>query len=319
MNPKNFITDSRRVPPDEQVAPQDILAILDKHGNERSALMSILGEIQDKYRYLPESALRMVAEKTGCALVDIYAAATFYHAFSLEPKGKHIVSVCLGTACHVRGGRSVAEEFERQLNISAGETTPDREFTLETVNCLGACALGPIVLVDGKYFSKVDRKDVKQIINEARNGINADDTGFSENDFPVKASCPHCNKSLMNPDQLIHGHPSIELIISFEQKRSWVRYSRIYGFHKVQTEHEIPADTTVDLLCPHCSANLLNNAVCTKCGAAMAHLKISGGGRMGICSRSGCDEQTLDLDDPVSGLVNSGPAVLNLEVHSSGG
>lgn len=319
MIPDNTINNGKRVPLAEQDDAKDVLAILEKHGKERAALMSILGEIQDKYRYLPESALRMVAEQTGCALVDIYAAATFYHSFSLQPKGKHIISVCLGTACHVRGGRGVADEFEQQLGICAGQTTLDGEFTLETVNCLGACALGPIVLVDDTYFSKVSRTGVKKIIEKTRSGL---DTKYADRYgriFPVNASCSHCGRSLMDPDHPIEGHPSIKVTASFGQKRGWARLSGLYGLSQTCAEFEIPSDVVAELSCPHCGVSLLSGSECVECGAKMTQLKAGGGGRLEICSRSGCDGHTLDLDAPASVCVHSEPAVLGVEVHSSGG
>lgn len=135
---------------------------------EQGGLIAILDGIQETYGYLPEDALRAVAGKTGRSLVDVYGVATFYRSFSLQPRGEHTISVCLGTACHVRGARMIVEEFERQLGIHAGETTPDGAFTLETVNCLGACALGPIVALDGRYYSKVTTAKVARILRQAR-------------------------------------------------------------------------------------------------------------------------------------------------------
>ncbi|HSQ76902.1 MAG TPA: NAD(P)H-dependent oxidoreductase subunit E, partial [Bacteroidota bacterium] len=130
--------------------PEAVMPVIEKYKTHRGGLIAILEEIQTKYGYLPEDVLRVVAEQTGQALVNIYGVATFYKAFRLAPRGKHLVSACLGTACHVRGGPSVAEEFEKQLGLNpGGGTTQDREITLETVRCLGACALGPIVVVDG--------------------------------------------------------------------------------------------------------------------------------------------------------------------------
>jgi len=131
-------------------------------------LISILEEIQERYGYLPEMALRAVAKAAGRSLVDVYGVATFYRSFSLRPRGRHLISVCLGTACHVRGAPMTLEEFERQLGVRAGETTEDGEFTLETVNCLGACALGPIVVVDDRYFSNVRTAKAKEILRKVR-------------------------------------------------------------------------------------------------------------------------------------------------------
>lgn len=155
---------------------RDITTLLEEHGARRGDLISILEDIQGKYGYLPEEALRAVGELTGRSLVDVYGVATFYGSFSLQPRGKHLVTVCLGTACHVRGAQGIVEEFERQLGIEVTETTSDGEFTLETVNCLGACALGPIVVIDGRYFSKVSTAQVKQILDDARKGSGRCDT-----------------------------------------------------------------------------------------------------------------------------------------------
>jgi len=149
---------------------EEIQAIVRKHRSELGGLLAILEEIQSQCGYLPENALRAVAAELGRPLIDVYSVATFYRAFSLKPRGKQVISVCLGTACHVRGGEEVARAFERALGIRAGETTPDGEFTLETVNCLGACALGPIVTVNGQIFSKVRPAQVPEIIGSLRQG-----------------------------------------------------------------------------------------------------------------------------------------------------
>jgi len=166
-----------RTPPNADTPPCEaeealdselVLRILAEHGEDRGGLIAILEEIQGQSGYLPERALRLVAERLGRSLVDVYAVATFYRSFSLTPRGRHIVCACLGTACHVRSAPMVAEELERQLGIRAGETTHDREFTLETVNCLGACALGPIVVVDGRYYPKMNTAKVQQLLAKTR-------------------------------------------------------------------------------------------------------------------------------------------------------
>jgi len=119
------------------------------------SLISVLEEIQQRYRYLPREALILASERLDVPLSQAYAVATFYNAFSLKPKGKHCLQVCMGTACHVRGSPQVLNRIETTLGIAAGETTPDMLFTLETVNCLGACALGPIVVTDGEYSGQM--------------------------------------------------------------------------------------------------------------------------------------------------------------------
>jgi NADH-quinone oxidoreductase subunit E len=119
------------------------------------SLISVLEEIQQRYRYLPREALILASERLDVPLSQAYAVATFYNAFSLKPKGKHCLQVCMGTACHVRGSPQVLNRIETTLGIAAGETTPDMLFTLETVNCLGACALGPIAVTDGEYSGQM--------------------------------------------------------------------------------------------------------------------------------------------------------------------
>ena len=143
-----------------------VAAIVNKYGGSRDSLVSILQDVQSKYRYLPEDALRAVAHALDLPLIQVYAVATFFKAFSLKPRGEHIVSVCLGTACHVRGAPAVLDEVKRQLGIGPGETSQDKRFTLETVNCLGACALGPIVVTDDQYEGQMSPGKVKKILKE---------------------------------------------------------------------------------------------------------------------------------------------------------
>jgi NADH:ubiquinone oxidoreductase subunit E len=148
--------------------------IIEEHINDPGALIPVLQDINQKYNYLPELALKYVSERLGIPLGRVYHVATFYTAFSLTPRGKHLIKVCQGTACHVRGGAQVLNELERKLGIKAGETTPNLKFTLETVNCLGACALGPVVVIDDEYHPtspvKVD-KLLRKYEEEQENGV----------------------------------------------------------------------------------------------------------------------------------------------------
>ncbi|MEA3296374.1 MAG: NAD(P)H-dependent oxidoreductase subunit E [candidate division Zixibacteria bacterium] len=274
---------------------EEISAIIEKESSGKGGLISILEEIQARYSYLPEDALRVVAEKTNRSLVDIYGVATFYRAFSLEPRGKHLVSVCLGTACHVRGGQAIAEEVERQLGIKAGETTPDKEFTMETVNCLGACALGPVVVADGHYFSKVRTSTVREILESVRTGLDRIEIDTDQRIFPIEVSCARCNHSLMDPRHLTDGQPSIRITVSFGHKHGWFCLSSLYGSYNVSSEYEIPNDTIVNIFCPHCHAELIGGAKCGECGAPMVPMIIRGGGVVQICSRRGCRGHMLDL------------------------
>ena len=143
--------------------PDHILDIVKKHTG-RGRIITILEEIQKKYSYLPEEALRVVSEATGRPLVDIYGVATFYKLFSLKPRGRHLVIACSGTACHVRNGAGIAEEIQKRLAIKAGETTPDGEISFETVNCLGACALGPIMVTDGEYSGQMNSQKADRLL-----------------------------------------------------------------------------------------------------------------------------------------------------------
>jgi NADH-quinone oxidoreductase subunit E len=262
--------------------------------NQRG-LIALLEQVQAKYGYLPEEQLKKVATRTGRSLVNVYAVATFYRAFSLEPRGKHLISVCLGTACHVQGGPAVAQAFERELGIKAGGTTPDRSFSLQTVNCLGACALGPVMVVDGHYFSKVRTSEVGAIIERAREGLDAVEISTDERIFPVEVSCARCNHSLMNPEHVIDGCPSIRVTVSFGSKHGWMALSSLYGSYKVASEHEIPSDEIVHMFCPHCHAELIGGSGCGECGAPMVPMIVRGGGVVQICSRRGCRGHMLDV------------------------
>ncbi len=142
--------------------------IIEKYNADRSWLIAIFQDIQQEYRYLPKEAIGLVANRLKVPLTQAYMVATFYKSFSLVPRGEHEIHVCLGTACHLRGGQRLVENFERVLKVKAGGTTADRKFTLETVNCLGACALAPLVRVDQKNFSKVTADRISKIIQEFR-------------------------------------------------------------------------------------------------------------------------------------------------------
>jgi len=278
----------------------EITAIVEESGPAQAGLISVLEKIQAKYGYLSEDALRTVAEKTGRSLVDIYAVATFYRAFSLKPRGKHLVSVCLGTACHVRGGPVIANEIQHQLGIKAGETTADNEFTLETVNCLGACALGPVVVVDGHYFPSVKTSMVREILDRTRTGLDKVEIETDQRIFPLEVSCARCNHSLMDSRHVIDGYPPVRVTVSFGNKHGWMAISSLYGSYKVESEYDIPPDTVVNMFCPHCHAELIGSSKCGECGAPMVPMIVRGGGVVQICSRRGCKGHLLDLGGTAS-------------------
>jgi NADH-quinone oxidoreductase subunit E len=274
----------------------EVVSIIDKHRGQGDGLISVLEEIQSKYSYLPTDALKLVAERTGRSPVDVYGVATFYKSFSLKPRGKHLCSVCLGTACHVRAGQVIAQEFERQLAVKAGETTPDNEFTLETVACLGACALGPIVVVDGHYFSKVNTAKVRSILKRARRGLDKVEIKTDRRIFPVAVSCPRCNHSLMDPAHPLDDAPSVRVTATFDGQHGWLRLSSLYGSPTLESKHDIPVDTVVDFFCPHCHAELRGASNCPECGAPMVAMIVRAGGIVQICARRGCKGHMLDLN-----------------------
>lgn len=133
---------------------------------KRGALIGLLQEVQSEFNYVPPEALPVVAQKLNLPLSQVFSVATFYTSFSLEPRGEHMVTCCLGTACHVRGGERVANEVAKFLKVGPSETTPDGKFTFETVRCLGTCALAPVMVVDGRYYGKMTVKKVRSILRE---------------------------------------------------------------------------------------------------------------------------------------------------------
>jgi NADH-quinone oxidoreductase subunit E len=139
--------------------------IVDKYNGNKNALIQILLDIQQKKRWLPNEAIRQVSQKLSVPLAWVYHAATFYKAFSLEPRGRHTLTVCLGTACHVRGAPSLLERVSQKLKVKDSQTTKDEKFTLTTVNCVGCCALGPVLSIDDNYYSNPSSTELDKILN----------------------------------------------------------------------------------------------------------------------------------------------------------
>ena len=142
--------------------------IIDEYGAEERHLLAVLQDIQGQYNYLPRPALQRVSERMEVSMSRISYMATFFSAFSLEERGKHICTVCMGTACHVRGAPQLVETFERVLDVKSGETTEDKMFSVETVNCVGACALGPLVIVDGEYHGNQTATRIERLVKKIR-------------------------------------------------------------------------------------------------------------------------------------------------------
>ena len=138
--------------------------VLEKHGRRESGLIAMLQDIQKEKGYLPEDDLSMIATEIQVPLSRLYALATFYKAFSLVPRGRHTVKVCMGTACHVRGAAKLVDKMERDFNIKSGCTTGDNRFTLEAVRCVGCCGLAPVVVVDEHFHGKLNQKNFEKVL-----------------------------------------------------------------------------------------------------------------------------------------------------------
>jgi NADH:ubiquinone oxidoreductase subunit E len=149
---------------------QSIHDIVQNYGAKSTALIMVLQDIQKHYHYLPTKALKLVAAKMSLPIAQIYGVATFYKAFSLTPKGKHHICVCTGTACHVRQAPVIVDNLSRVLGIQPGETTPDKQISYETVNCMGACALGPLVTVDDQYHGNMTVSRLNKLVEDLRAG-----------------------------------------------------------------------------------------------------------------------------------------------------
>ena len=145
-----------------------VASIIEEYRKERGSIIGLLQDISQEYRYLPEDVMERVSEELEIPLSKLYGLATFYKSFRLDPVGKHHVCVCVGTACHVNGAPKLVDTLERTLDVKPGDTTADQNFTLETVNCVGACALGPLVVVDGEYHGKMDQRKALKLIRKYR-------------------------------------------------------------------------------------------------------------------------------------------------------
>ena len=151
--------------PEQEAQLKEVIA---QHKGQTDAMMPVLQKAQEIYGYLPIEVQTMVAEGLGVSLEQVYGVSTFYSWFTLEPKGEHLIRVCLGTACYVKGSADILAELERQLGIKAGHTTPDGKFTLEATRCLGCCGLAPVMTIDDDVFGRLIPADVKGILDKFR-------------------------------------------------------------------------------------------------------------------------------------------------------
>lgn len=149
---------------DERV--EKVKKIIARNKEMKGALIPVLHEIQDNFGYLPQDVLMLVSEGLEVPMTEIYGVASFYSYFSLEPKGEHVIRVCMGTACYVKGAQNLIDELSKELKIEVGNTTGDGKFTLESTRCLGACGLAPVLMIDEKVYGRLVPKDIKRILSE---------------------------------------------------------------------------------------------------------------------------------------------------------
>jgi len=140
--------------------------ILDRYKRKKSALIGILQDIQAEYNYLPKESLSLVKKRLNIPLINILSVATFYNIFTLKPRGRHLISVCMGTACHVKGVGKIAERLESELGIKRGEATGDLKFSLETVRCVGCCSLAPVIRIDSDTYGNLRQDKVTKILKK---------------------------------------------------------------------------------------------------------------------------------------------------------
>ena len=152
----------------QAIAKKEILAIIKKYENEKTPLMMILSDVPAKFGYIPLEDQGIISEETNIPVSEIYGVVTFYSFFSLKPKGKYVIGVCLGTACYVKGAQQICDKFSELLKIKRGETTEDGLFTIDALRCIGACGIAPAVTINGKVYPKMSVNEVGKVIDYYR-------------------------------------------------------------------------------------------------------------------------------------------------------
>ena len=152
----------------QAISKKEILAIIKKYENEKTPLMMILSDVQAKFGYIPLEVQEIISEETNIPVSEIYGVVTFYSFFSLKPKGKYVIGVCLGTACYVKGAQQICDKFSELLKIKPGETTEDGLFTIDALRCIGACGIAPAVTINGKVYPKMSVNEVGKVIDYYR-------------------------------------------------------------------------------------------------------------------------------------------------------
>ncbi len=149
-----------------EVKKSDIVGMIEHHREKKGVLIPLLQEVQDRYGYVPKEAVEIIAAELDVYPVDIYGILTFYAQFHLKPRGRHIIKVCMGTACYIMGGKEILDHLKGTLGIEIDQTTEDGNFTLEVVSCLGCCGMGPVVMVDEKFYGRCDLQKMDEVLQE---------------------------------------------------------------------------------------------------------------------------------------------------------
>jgi (2Fe-2S) ferredoxin len=211
------------------------------------------------------------------------------------PRAKHRVCVCVGTSCWVRRSGRVLEQLGKRLGAGAGQTSADGEVAVEASACLGACALGPVVVVDGEVRGGVQPGRVHDIVLAARGARVEPEPVSRPALFGMQVSCPRCNRGLMGPERPPGGRPSVRLLYELGSQRGRIGLSGLYGSFEIASEPPVPPGTVVTFVCHRCHAELRATHECPRCGAPMAPLHVRGGGVLHLCSRLGCGEHMLHV------------------------
>ena len=155
----------------QTITREEMDSLLNAYPDDRRYALALMQDMQRRYNYVPREGLEALSKHFGCPLADLYSMATFYKALSLKPKGKHIIKVCDGTACHIRGSTNLISGIYRELGIEPGDTTEDGLFSVELVNCVGACALAPVMVIDEVYYGNVKTEALPEIFEAVKKGV----------------------------------------------------------------------------------------------------------------------------------------------------
>ena len=287
--------------------------IIDRYGADEQFSLAILQDIQKTYNYLPRMALEHTANRLHTPQSELYRLATFFSAFSLEPKGECAVKVCLGTACHVRGGSRILETLERELGITSGHTTPDGKFSLEAVRCLGACALAPVVVVNEEPYASMTPDKVTRLISQ----LGSAETEQAE--APTDEADAHPGGP---PDrgerELDHGVSGTPRIGGLEELRN------VQGQYREEIKAGAEANTTITIGMGTCGisagARAVRQAILAECDARKIDARVTSVGCIGMCWK----EPLVDIqqgDHPRITYGNVTPDMVSriIEEHVVGG